>query len=70
MPKTKINKFTLEVILNNKSNDVDFKLKIKNESKDHRLRMRFNTNINYEESIADTHFGFIKRPLKQKELIN
>jgi len=70
LPKTKINKFTLEVILNNKSNDVDFKLKIKNESKDHRLRMRFNTNINYEESIADTHFGFIKRPLKQKELIN
>lgn len=45
-------------------------IKTKNKAKDHRLRIKFNTDIKFENSIADTHFGFVKRPIIQEELEN
>jgi mannosylglycerate hydrolase len=44
-------------------NIVKFKTTFHNRCKDHRLRVRFPTGVTAEESIAETAFGFIQRPL-------
>ncbi len=49
---------------------IDFNINTINKSKDNRLRIRFNTNIKYNESISDTHYGFVSRPIIQEEMNN
>ncbi|WP_121640768.1 glycoside hydrolase family 38 C-terminal domain-containing protein [Virgibacillus sp. Bac330] len=42
---------------------VDIHLKINNQAMDHRMRLLINGGVNTEESIADTPFGTISRPV-------
>ncbi len=49
-------------------NRVEFNIKTENKAKDTRLRIRFNTDIKYNESISDTHYGFVHRPIIQNEM--
>ncbi len=51
-------------------NRLEFNIKTKNKAKDNRLRIRFNTGINYNESTSDTHYGFVNRPIIQDEMKN
>ncbi len=54
------------------SSDDLIKVKIEtiNKAKDHRLRVKFNTLINYSNVSSDAHYGFIDREINQKELEN
>ncbi len=60
--------FAISIILN--ENRIEFNLETENKAKDSRLRIKFNTGINYKESISDTHYGFVSRPIIQEEMNN
>lgn len=47
---------------------IEFKMSTINKVNDIRLRIRFNTGINYKESLSDTHFNYVSRPIIQKEM--
>ncbi len=66
--KTLNQKFKVHLFLNDKW--LNIKIKTNNQSTDARWRIIFNSKINYNKSIADTPFGFIERPIIQKELAN
>ncbi len=57
---------TLKVILVN--DRIEFDITTENKAKDNRLRIKFNTGINYNKSISDTHYGFVERPIIQNEI--
>src|SRR5699024_1135991 len=49
-------------------NTIDISLNIDNQVKDHRLRLVINIDIKSKFSYADTPFGIIERPVKDKHL--
>ena len=46
---------------------VDFEAEMDNRARDHRLRVAFSTPIAAMESISDTNFGIVRRPLDPAE---
>lgn len=49
---------------------INVKLKVINKTKDSRWRLVINPKIKFKNSIADTPFGFIERPIIQREMEN
>lgn len=60
--------YTLSLTLTRDNQPVHIDLEIDNCAKDHRLQLVVNSPIKAHESIADTPFGFIRRPLFQAQL--
>lgn len=61
--------FELTITIGNQK-VISFDINTTNKAKDHRLRIRFNTDVEFTKSTADTHFGFVERPIVQDEMSN
>lgn len=56
----------IEILLSLNEQNVTAKINTTNKAKEQRLRLRINTNLDYKYSLAESHYGYIKRPLKEK----
>lgn len=63
-------KYTLRITLTRDNQPIDIELDIDNQTQDHRLQLLVNSPIQAQHSIADTPFGFVRRPLFQPQLAN
>lgn len=62
--------YVLKIVLKNSDPIIYYNLKINNKVKDHRIRLLLKTPIKSEYSYADTAFGYVKRPVNDKDLDN
>lgn len=60
--------YQLELKLMEKSDIIRFNLEIDNQVFDHRMRLVLDTDVQAENSYADTPFGVIERPVEDKHL--
>lgn len=60
-------KYSLTIELNN-SGRIDSELKILNNTNDHRMRVITKTSVKSQSSYADTGFGYIERPVEDRNL--
>ncbi|SFP86634.1 glycoside hydrolase family 38 C-terminal domain-containing protein [Enterovibrio norvegicus] len=60
--------YTVNVTLTNDEQPLQIDVTIDNQADDHRLQIVINSPIKAKESIADTPFGFARRPLFQTQL--
>lgn len=61
-------RYSLRLVLEKDNPVIGFELKLSNDVLDHRLRVVINTDINAQNSYADTPFGVIERPVVDSHL--